>query len=249
MTKWTLRSPMELLVGTLVDAEIYLWDGDQNVFIVPDPAYRRLLVNRHGKENKPDESIDGSPTVVECEVEILDRYEHDYLDAVRSLCGLKVSALGVWVDDDGHDSKTELHPLDALWGLLPQDRWPPWITEFLAIFGQQAADHAWQRDAPPVAIYRVVAGSDDSFVNHPPLTDETRAVTLTFPFAPSPGPGWTPAWLPKFTVRHAVSFVDMTADLGTTAALVLKVEAKSYCDGGPGALVGDVVTYWKPPQP
>jgi len=32
MTTWTLRSPNELLVGTLVDAEIYQWDGEQNVF-------------------------------------------------------------------------------------------------------------------------------------------------------------------------------------------------------------------------
>lgn len=247
MTKWTLRSPMELLVGTLVYAEIYPWDGDHNVFIVPDTAYESLLTNRHGKKNKPDESIHGSPTVVECEVEILDRYEHDYLAAVRSLYGLQVSALGVWVDDDGHDGKTELHPLDTLWGLVPQDRWPQWITEFLAIFKTKATNHE-SLDSPPVSIYRVVAGSDDSFLNHPLLADETRAVTLTFPFPPSPGPGWTPAWLPKFTVRHAVSFVDMTADLGTTAALVLKVEAKSYRDGGPGALVGDVVTYWKPPQ-
>lgn len=249
--KWSLRSERETLSGRLVAAQIYAWDGDQNIYIVPDTLFQHLLINRHGQINAPSEDRPRSPPEIECEVEILDRYEKDYLAGVRDLIGCTVNAAGVWVDDDGHDGKTELHPLDALWGVLPRKKWPAWTRQLRPLLGERLrkARRVKKPGAAAMQVYRLVAGSDDSFARHAPLTDQTRAVEVVLEFPPKPAAGWRPKWRPSFKVRHNMSFTDQLVASATKAVLKLTLTAKSYLDGGPGVLVGEIATFWTPPKP
>ena len=238
MSKWKVTRPSVLVRGKITKAEIYWLDGDQNIHLVPEPEFGWTLTSENGQAN-----ADGK---IECEVEILDRYEHDYLDAVRSMGGRPVAAYGVWVQDLAHPPKTELHPVDALVCRMPD-----------AAALAEAIKDAGKRRQPPkdvrvVWVHRVVAGSDDSWVDHPPFSDVTRSTAVTIPFPPMPdlpapgGLGWTPRWEPKFKVRAAVDIIDSLAVEPASATLTLRISAKSYTDGGPGALVMDVATFWTP---
>jgi len=245
MSKWKLRRSSEKIIGTLTSATIYGLDGDQCVFIRPRADFDWILRNEAGAMNKGGQ--------IECEVEILDRYENEYLEAVRTLVGRDVAAHGVWVEDIPHDAKTELHPLDAIVGQLPAGGG----LESL-IRAAKKEDDADPKEIGAISVYRIVAGADDSWVQHPPRSDETRWIQLTVPFPPRPNQkpkkvppapvphGWKPKWQPKFKVRQAIDMVDLLADDGEEATLTLRVAPRSYKSGGPGALVMDVATFWVP---
>src|SRR5215218_4703487 len=128
--KWYLKdwqAPQRIVVGKLIEArpsEGFTNDGDTNLFIEPkvDPdndnpnIYRMLLINRFDSVN--------SDGLLECEVNLgvkidgqtVISWKEPHLAWVRSLVGGEVTAQGIWVDDDGHDSKTELHPMDVVFG-------------------------------------------------------------------------------------------------------------------------------------
>src|SRR5262249_35560002 len=118
MGKWFLRdwgSPQRGLVGTLPDVHdrsgvLYGGGNDPHLEIVPRPEreFQDLLKNRF---TPPQANKNG---LIECEVNVGSDWRSQFEFFVNSLVGREVTAQGVFVDDDGHDSKTELHPVDVI---------------------------------------------------------------------------------------------------------------------------------------
>jgi hypothetical protein len=87
-----------------------LADHHTNVVIEPDDVSAPLLVNRNGGTN-----ADGR---IECEVNVGSDWRDRYEEWMKTLLSGAVTAQGVWVDDNDHDSNTELHPLDVNLGTV-----------------------------------------------------------------------------------------------------------------------------------
>jgi hypothetical protein len=82
--------------------------------------FQVLLINRFGKPN--------SNGKLECEIHVSDERRDHHLAWLRSLSGTEVTAHGVWVNDTGHHDKTELHPLDVVFGPVTASIMPgDWI--------------------------------------------------------------------------------------------------------------------------
>lgn len=249
MSGWVLRdinSPLRTLVGTLT--EVYnsdglVGDGDTNVKIVPvpDEPNTTLLKNRKGVDNR-----DGT---IECEVNVTedgDARSH-YESWVSSMIGAEVTAKGVYVDDEGHHDKTEIHPVDLIvarvnGSALPTD----WIADV-------AAQHHLQVGIGLFA-YRYAAASDDRdgvAWGAPPLAKQTRTTSVTLPFPSRPGStrfpiaGTTTPQVERRSggARHAGSHIDMTVT-GDTASAELVVTVKAVDHGGPGFDLGELALYW-----
>lgn len=97
---WHGPADYELLKGGVPESRISSTDNnfnhdsmDLNVFVRPDPAFRRILGRGQGQDR------------VEVEWE-----EAHVPDAVRSTRGDQASVLGYWIYDCDHDSRTEIHP-------------------------------------------------------------------------------------------------------------------------------------------
>jgi hypothetical protein len=103
-------------------------DGDWNIHLVPDNASSFLLRNSSNKANSTLKEtvcgvtaagiigdIFGSADVADIEAEVLSSSAARGMDLEsRFRPGLPVVARGYWVEDSGHEDKTELHPLTFL---------------------------------------------------------------------------------------------------------------------------------------
>lgn len=250
--KWYLldwRNPQRVVVGDLTNVHEsgFPSDGDTNLEITPDNA--DLL--REGQ------------TVLECEINVGGGHEGHYEDWVRSLIngtlnpdgtiGSKVTAQGVWVEDLGHGGKTELHPMDVVFGSVPASRLPgDWI-------GDVAAGHGLVVGQGLLA-YRFAVASDDragEFQSAPPLAPYTRPVTFSLPFPPQPAEGLS---VPRHELRldlsdnGTIEISDPVADGGGGTVLPVTVTcvaayddpAPGADDQNPGAVTGEIVAYWVP---
>ena len=214
------------------------WDDDHdiNFRISPDSAYEHLLVNRDGDRNRSGDMLG--------EVQPWTFYSPAYQAWARSLVGAEVFASGVFVQDDNHESWTELHPIDLIAGRISKSMRPgvDWIAK-------RAAERGLQIDDTLFA-YRFLAASDTRkglFFEGPPLWDVTRSA-FVLPFLPTkPGPDWIPA------VEHMIGLIKKAdvsvtvGKLGSIARLRIDVTCKADGDGGPGVALGEAVAYWKDP--
>jgi len=254
MAKWVLRSESEVLVGTL--QRVYVpsglgSDGDTNLVIAPDLAHRGLLVNRHGRRN--------GDNAMECEVNITDSLARFWWRPlfnkwVNSMMFTPINLVGVYVDDDGHDSKTELHPVDLIVGrvdqpLIPHDpSW--WISRRAHDRGLQVVplDNPGSVAGELLYAYRLLASSDDrAGIAGPLLSMTTRTVSLTVAMPPSPGPTYTPYAAQSLAlVDHAEVTVGITGT-GTGRSVKVTVTCQAATQGGPGIVLGEIAAYWKNP--
>lgn len=126
--KWSLREYSRLLIGNLENVYVtapgaHWWDysdGDTNIVIEPDDDHQELLINRFGRPNANGK--------IECEVNIPEDRRDQYTNWVSSMIGTTVMAIGVYVDDDGHGHKTELHPMDLIVGRVTRSLTSDWIS-------------------------------------------------------------------------------------------------------------------------
>lgn len=156
--KWIAHScdaPIKVLQGTIVSVNPNIsgpWycpdpDGDWNIFVMPDPGYSWILKNLAGDKNSatipavcgitfPNWFLQSPTSLIECEVK--SSHPSDGIDLRNYFyAGMKVQARGYWVDDGGHDDKTELHPLLSIWGgddwnqkiFVAQDRSDRFVTD------------------------------------------------------------------------------------------------------------------------
>jgi hypothetical protein len=268
--KWFLidwRDPQRFVVGELtnVHRSSFPSDGDTNLEITPDgpdpdvpnsPDFRTLLRGH----------VDGvvDQTVLECEINVGGDWQDHYEDWVRSLIDGttdgKITAQGIWVEDLGHGSKTELHPMDVIFGsvegsLLPGD----WIGAVAARHGLVVGDS--------LLALRFAVASDDrqgEFQSAPPLAPYTRPVTFLLPFPAQPAGG---AATPESDLRIDLQ-ANATIEIGDprpdplvnpkrAGNMVLPVTvtcvaayddpAPGASDEGPGVLTGEIVTFWSSP--
>jgi Abnormal spindle-like microcephaly-assoc'd, ASPM-SPD-2-Hydin len=184
---------------------------------------------------------------VECEIHVPDDLRDQHLAWVRSLSGTEVTAHGVWVNDTGrnHHDKTELHPLDVVFGPVTASFAPgDWI-------GALATQRGLVVGATMLA-FRFAAASDNrgNFFNRatPPLSRQTRPTTFTVPFPPRPdGSSVARSEQRTFLVEHAsIESADPEDRNGTTVQPVTTT-CLDRDHGGPGILLGELVTYWAAP--
>jgi len=248
MGKWFLhdwRSPQRVLIGTLTDVHdssgiLDGGDNDTNLEIVPRPEreFQDLLKNRF---TPPQANKNG---LIECEVNVGSDWRSQFEFFVNSLVGREVTAQGVFVDDDGHDSKTELHPVDVIFARVDDSQLPgDWI-------GALATQRGLVLDQS-LFVTRFAAASDDReglVLSGPPLAGWDRPTTFAPPLPPVP-PGT--GWVPDFSVnmlRQDKATVDpaVVEDPQGSGNLVIHVtitcQGRDY--GGPGVAMGEIGTFW-----
>ncbi len=242
MAKWTQRdtqNPRRMLNGTLQEAHIFSGDGDVNVEIFPHPdaASQAVLVNRFGAKN--------ANGIVECEIEVDDSYENAYLQKLNGFKNQPVTVIGVWVDDNDHDNKTELHPID---GIFVRRSDSNLTAHELDIKQKYAVGNM-------IAAYAIFLAADDSWLIYPPLSEVTRPITFGFALPPRPpvsaGHTLRPMIEPKYeviknTTVSAPTFNDSPTSPYFTVEFTCK--ADSTLDV-PGTLIGEMVTFWKEELP
>ncbi len=104
---WNLLKDNVTVVGT-VDNHYYASDGDWNINVRPQSAYKSLLTNSDG-----DKNVNG---LIECEVEPISPYDDEGPE--KAYCGFLqdkvVTIVGSWSEDLSHDDKTEIHPITSI---------------------------------------------------------------------------------------------------------------------------------------
>jgi len=239
------KSPERTLVGTLTDVHNSgdfppTQDHDSLLIIVPnaDEPNQALLKNRRGRPN------DGG--VIECEVNVVRNDQVDgpetFENWVSSLIGSEVTAKGVFVEDEGHNDKTELHPLDIIvaqvdGSILPGD----WITRVAQQHGLEVGTGLFA--------YRFGAAADNrkggGFLGTA-LAQWTRPTSVRLALPPQPASGGTPAAeLQIGFALNASAEVSTKVDASTgagVATVAVTCLGKDY--GGPGFVIGEAVAYW-----
>jgi hypothetical protein len=106
--KWTERADNVMVKGTVLAHEYYMGDQDWILEIKPDPYYKASLSNRKGKINLHK--------MMEAEIEPIESMgsRANEKKFFEPLVGKTCWVVGTWVDDNGHDSKTELHPMTGI---------------------------------------------------------------------------------------------------------------------------------------
>jgi hypothetical protein len=236
--KWFLRdwhAPQRVVRGRFVELHRSdSGDEDTNVVIEPDAASFELIRNRIGALNA-DGAIEGEVCVGG---DWRDGYEAWARTLIDGTLDGQVTAQGVWVDDDEHDSKTELHPVDVVFGsvgasALPED----WIGELAAELGLAAGSTLFAT--------RFAAASDTRADDRPPLAEWSRPFTFTVPLPPRP-PGDT--LTPALQIRTQLSANATIGAHGRQDAAGGAVDVTILCTGaeygGPGAVLGEIATFW-----
>jgi hypothetical protein len=148
-----------------------------------------------------------------------------------------VTVKGVYVDDIGHDDKTEIHPVDLIiapvaGSALPHD----WIGDLARVNALEVGVGLFA--------FRYAAASDDRGGETPPLQRQTRATSVTLPFPARPAGATEPQIEVRSAgARNAASHIDTTV-IGDTASAELVVTVKSRADGGPGFDQAEIALYW-----
>jgi hypothetical protein len=198
-------------------------DNDTNLEITPRADFAGLLTNRHGRDNQPQ---GGQDPVIECEVNVGSDWRSQYEFFVNSLVGHEVTAQGVFVDDDGHDSKTELHPMDVIFARVDDSQLPgDWggalITQRGLVLDQS------------LFVTRFAGASDDRegvFLSGPPLASWDRPTAISLPLPPvPPGTGWTPDFS-LHMLRQDKATVD-TAVVGDPGSGSQAIQLTITCQG------------------
>ncbi len=106
--KWSEHQDNVLVYGTVVKHEYYGMDEDWILEIKPDTNCLTMLNNLKGEMN--------ANRIIETEIEPLDNMgsKANEKKFFAPLLGKKVWIMGTWVDDNGHECKTELHPITGI---------------------------------------------------------------------------------------------------------------------------------------
>jgi hypothetical protein len=260
MSGWRLMNPAsQIIVGKLIDVKPGDpngdgTDGDTGIFIRPDDPFLYILKNRNDEWNE-DVQID-------CEINVWPKWRTDHGNWVKSMLPVKpedkFTAAGVWVEDNGHDDKTELHPVDLVFArvhnsLISED----WLNS-LAVNRNLRLDQ--NLNLYRFAIATDVRGFfpiDDRSDGRPPLAGRTRPVTFT-PALPEPPLNidlGEPSWEMRTALTHGTIL-----DIHTTVKIecgqkVLEVSitpqsltdeefiAGTTSDQGAAVLLGEFVTF------
>jgi hypothetical protein len=282
MSGWTQRDSGSLqrtVVGILTDVHAgkpkgvnrQWWpfsneDGDTGIKIRPNPPFHYLLVNEGGNQNE-----DGN---IECEINVWPpaRSEHgNWVDSMRSAWppASEVTAVGIWVEDLGHDNKTELHPVDIVFGRVHESLISEKWQDFLGKHEGLKLDHNMYLFRFAIAtdgraLYDI---DDDDGDGRPPLAWRTRPVTFTPELPPPPSPQipqpqavpFVPSWAMRehltygeiIEMHDAVRFVSgkEVLDITITPKSLTQEEFRADPSSPAAVLLGEFVTFWAVRQP
>jgi len=134
---WSLISSRERVefLGTIYKKrwwDCWYCDDDLNMLVRPDGAYDFVTRNRSERRNRRRDNFIDERGLIELEI----RTDPEVFDAVIR-AGMRVWAKGWWVQDSGHDDKTELHPLQILIGTNGAD--PLSADSFSVFIGQDTS--------------------------------------------------------------------------------------------------------------
>jgi len=198
-------------------------EGDFSVWFLPED--KKYLANRHGSPNPNG--------LLELKVKLADAQAQAFLEAAKTMEGERIFVSGVLANDEEHDSKALVQPLDLIYTQLPAGKFPAWFQAIVPnLPGPQV----------PVA-FKVIAASDASKSKKPPRWEETRALKAFFPYPEKPA-------LPKIKMDFEMRKV---ADLRTEfhlspepmkSRILMDLSVESASKDGPGLFVGDFVAYW-----
>ncbi len=125
-------------IGELISGTEFC-DNDLNLIIMPDPEFQWVSRNPN-HDNRVNAAADGFPLgAIETEVRTLDGYVERFFPI-----GSHVVVEGWWVEDSGHDFKTELHPIRTISGVVSgTSTWVMVMTQDMSYrFAEGAADHS-----------------------------------------------------------------------------------------------------------
>jgi hypothetical protein len=266
MAGWLMRDPAgQTIVGTLSkvksgkpegdDSD----DGDTGFDIQPNDPSLDILKNHLGDRNE-----DGK---IHCEINVWPKWRTDHGLWVASMSAWEVTAAGVWVEDTEHDDKTELHPVDVVFGridgahggsLISED----WIHE-IEVSRHLTRDQSLYLFRFAIATdVRGFFPIDDQSDGRPPLAGITRPVTFTPALPPKPPSHffdpWEPAWEMRTALTHGTIVDIQTAirlddsggkwlDITITPQSLTDDEYKAgtTTDQGAAVLLGEFVTFWQ----
>lgn len=264
MAGWVLadptRPPQQTVVGALSEVKPgdpqgrSGDDGDTGFMIRPHEPYYYLLKNHNDNWN--------DDVKIECEVNVWPQVRVDHGDWVASMSAFDpVTAIGVWVEDTGHDNKTELHPVDIVFGrvhstLISDD----WLNE-LTVNRNLKLDINMNLYRFAIATdVRAFFPFDEQSDGRPLLAGQTRPVTFTpdLPTPPNPmiDPG-DPTWEMRTFLAHGRILDTHTAvrfncgqkllDITITPQSLTDDEfnAGTTSDQGAAVLLGELVTFWE----
>jgi hypothetical protein len=283
MSGWTQRDSGSLqrtVVGILTDVHAgnpkgvnrRWWpfsneDGDTGIKIRPNPPFHHLLLRlEDGKENE-----DGK---IECEINVWPpaRAEHgDWVNSMRSAWPpmSEVTAVGIWVEDLGHDNKTELHPVDIVFGRVHQSLIPAKWQDFFAKnegleLGRTMYLFRFAIATDGRGLYDI---DDDDGDGRPPLAWRTRPVTFTPELPPRPSlqipqPQVIPL-VPSWAMREHLAYGEIiemhdavrvvsgkeVLDITITPKSLTQEEFRADPSGPAAVLLGEFVTFWTVKQP
>jgi hypothetical protein len=265
MAGWILADPnrpsQQKVVGTLSEVKPGKPqggsgdDGDTGFMIRPQEPYYYLLKNHSDNWN--------DDVKIECEVNVWPQARGEHGSWVQSMSGLdNVTAVGVWVEDTGHGSKTELHPVDIIFSpvtssLVSSD----WLNQLAASRGISLQTKTLNLFRFAVATdVRAFFPFDEQSDGRPPLAGQTRPVTITVdlpvPQNPLIDPG-DPAWEIRASFTHGTILDTHTAVRVESGKKVLDItmtpqslsdddfNARSTSDQAAAVLLGEFVTFWQ----
>jgi hypothetical protein len=197
---------------------------------------------------------------VECEINVWSGFRSQHQEWVASLLDgdRQVTAIGIWVEDTGHNDKTELHPVDVVFGAITSSLIPgDWIS-------QLAADRGLQVGASMKAFRFALASDVRGFglfalSERPPFAGDTRDVTFEVDLPQRPtDTNLVPTWDMKLSLDNTSTVRAGWRPTGGQQVLEVTATLQSLTDldflspvtaGPPGVLLGEIVTYWGPPPP
>jgi hypothetical protein len=235
-------------------------DGDTGFMIRPTRPFYYVLKNKDDQWN--------ADVKIECEINVWPqlRSEHgNWIDSMSSshITTLgEVTAVGVWVEDTGHNNKTELHPVDVVFGrvessLIAED----WLNDLIVNENLKIGISLYLFRFAIATDVRAFFPFDDQSSGRPPLAGVTRPVTFTSDFPPPPSTLVgirEPAWRIRRAVTHGTILDTQTAVRSDCGNKVLDItitpqsltdaefDAQTTSDQGAAVLLGEFVTYWGP---
>ncbi|HET7001510.1 MAG TPA: hypothetical protein VFI33_09380, partial [Puia sp.] len=212
-----------------LDFKSGLADGDFCIEFKPDPAYNGLLFNRYNDVN--------GTLFIELEIEVENEYSNKFTVAALEFLDQPVTAIGVYINDDGHDSKTELHPLDCLYGDLPQSQWPAWTIEKRS---NLPSDYGFK-------VIRFLSAGDDSWGLHPPKSMEQRTINVHIAM-PTPDTGKTHLydWTSRIGTEDSAYLDTFDIVKNPKADGCFEFNVTPYRTGfGPSTIMVDFAVWWK----
>jgi hypothetical protein len=228
-------------------------DGDSGFYIRPNDPYYYILKNRDDQWN--------DAVQIECEINVWPQFRTEHANWISSMASSEITASGVWVEDTGHDNKTELHPLDIIYGRVHRSMITGnWLRDLEANGYRLDVNMYLFRFAMATDV-RALFSFDDQSDGRPPLAGTTRPVTFTPELPPRPPflQGLVPSWDMRTHRTNGTILGNRTSvrvvcgeevlDVTITPQSVSDEQFNARRVNPAAVLLGEFITFWSLQRP